>query len=211
VPANPVNAVCNAISDPGQSDKVLLKSIFKGISIYFNYTGQASCLNASDEATGDLNAGGWDFQACTEMIMPMCTDGVLDMFEPSEWNETEYSDDCFKRFGVRPDPVAMELVYGGRDISAASNIVFSNGLLDPWYGGGILDSLSDSLTAVIIPEGAHHLDLRSSNPKDPPSVVRARQEEISQIKKWIAQFHDKQRNKNAAKPPVMLPPTPYGV
>ena len=23
----------------------------------------------------------WDYQACTEMIMPMCFDGIADMFE----------------------------------------------------------------------------------------------------------------------------------
>ena len=48
---------------------------------------------------------------------------------------------------------------GGRHIEAASNIVFSNGLLDPWSSGGVLWNISDSLVAVIIPEGAHHLDV----------------------------------------------------
>jgi hypothetical protein len=41
---------------------MILKSIFKGVSIYFNYTGVSKCLDYTDEATGDLDAGGWDFQ-----------------------------------------------------------------------------------------------------------------------------------------------------
>lgn len=42
--------------------------------------------------------------------------------------------------------------WGGRQITSSSNIVFSNGLMDPWHGTGVLESLSDTLVAVIIPE-----------------------------------------------------------
>lgn len=49
--------------------------------------------------------------------------------------------------------------WGGRELPTLSNLVFSNGLLDPWSSGGVLQSLSDSVVAVIIPEGAHHLDV----------------------------------------------------
>lgn len=62
---------------------------------------------------------------------------------------------CFNRFSA----VSR---YGGRKIGAASNIVFSNGLLDPWHGTGVLQNVSDSVVAIIIPEGAHHLDVSSS-------------------------------------------------
>ena len=40
--------------------------------------------------------------------------------------------------------------------------MFSNGLLDPWSSGGVLQNISDSLVAVIIPEGAHHLDVSAA-------------------------------------------------
>jgi hypothetical protein len=33
----------------------------------------------------------------------------------------------------------------------SSRIIFSNGLLDPWHTSGILESLSDSLIAIVIP------------------------------------------------------------
>eukprot|EP00439_Symbiodinium_sp_Y106_P006704 s8084_g1.t1 len=53
-------------------------------------------------------------------------------------------------------------------------IIFSNGLLDPWHGGGYLTDQGSALPAVIIDLGAHHLDLREANKDDPTSVRVAR-------------------------------------
>lgn len=63
------------------------------------------------------------------------------------------------------------------------------------HGGGVLKNMSDSLVAVIIPEGAHHIDLMFSNKLDPPSVKQARAFELENIRKWIeevAQRNQKQ-------------------
>ena len=67
----------------------------------------------------------------------------------------------------------------------------SNGKLDPWSGYGVLKSPSPSITTVFIEEGAHHLDLRSSNPLDPQSVIDARNIHKKQIQKWMDEHHQK--------------------
>ncbi len=46
--------------------------------------------------------------------------------------------------------------------------------------------LGPTLPAVIVAEGAHHLDLRSANPLDPQSVITARATEVATLKAWIA-------------------------
>lgn len=192
LPAYPIKVVCLKLTDPNREGKELLQHLFGGLTVYFNYTGESKCLNADEQADVRLDDRGWDFQACTEMVMPFCYDGVKDFFEPAPWDIKEYSENCRKTWGVTPLPYMAPLMYGGWDYwnytHAPSNIVFSNGLLDPWSTGGVLWNVSDTVVAVIIPEGAHHLDLRAANPADPPSVLEARRIEKEHIARWIGQY-----------------------
>ena len=61
-------------------------------------------------------------------------------------------------------------------------VICSNGQLDPWSAGGVLETLASDLPAVLIPNAAHHLDLRAKNDEDPSQVIRARQKEIQFIR-----------------------------
>ncbi|KAF4086152.1 hypothetical protein AMELA_G00103340 [Ameiurus melas] len=188
LPRWPVKVVCKHLQfDTDVPDKQLLYGISQAVRVYYNYTGSAVCLNVSETATRSLGIMGWYYQSCTEMVMPMCTDGVQDMFEPMAWNFQAYSDECYALFGVRPREDWVDTVYGGKNIRSHSNIIFSNGDLDPWRSGGVNESLSDSLIAILIPEGAHHLDLRFNNEYDPQSVLLTRELEVMYFKKWIKQ------------------------
>ncbi|RMC07464.1 hypothetical protein DUI87_16936 [Hirundo rustica rustica] len=113
------------------------------------------------------------------------TDGVHDMFEPQKWDFDALSEECYRMWGVRPRLSWMLSMYGGKNISSHSNIIFSNGGLDPWSAGGVTQNITDSLVAVVIPDGAHHLDLRGRNPLDPKSVQQARAMEVCLMKEWI--------------------------
>ncbi|XP_045116836.1 lysosomal Pro-X carboxypeptidase-like [Portunus trituberculatus] len=188
LPAYPVKVVCSHLTDSSHDGKALLEELFAGLTVYFNYTGESKCLDAGQQADVRLDDQGWDFQSCTEMVMPFCYDGVKDFFEPAPWDFQAYTANCQKTWGVTPRTYMVPLMYGGWSFKAASNIVFSNGLLDPWSTGGVLWNVSESVVSVIIPEGAHHLDLRSANPADPLSVVEARRLEKAHITKWIQEF-----------------------
>uniref|UniRef100_A0A2A4JVP4 Lysosomal Pro-X carboxypeptidase n=1 Tax=Heliothis virescens TaxID=7102 RepID=A0A2A4JVP4_HELVI len=194
LPAEPVRVVCQYLNETLTGDK-LLQAIGKVMDIFTNYEKKNKCVDyKKGDDYGNLDASGWDYQACTEMVMPMCSDGHNDMFEPKPWNYTEFAEDCRKKYNVIPRPDMARLEYGGNRLQAASNIVFSNGLRDPWTGGGILDSLSDTVRAVVIIDAAHHLDLMPSNPSDPEPVKIARNIHKQHIARWIDQFREQMTN-----------------
>lgn len=53
---------------------------------------------------------------------------------------------------------------------------------------------SPAVETFMIDNAAHHLDLFFSNARDPSSVVRCRELEVSFIKKWIAAAERKRMN-----------------
>ena len=114
---------------------------------------------------------------------------------PKTYNESFINERCTRKYGVTPryDWIATE--YGGeRGVAGSSNVVFSNGLLDPWSSGGVTPDkrprgTPSSVAAVVISEGAHHLDLMFSQPDDPPSVVAARKAEVAHMHKWVEQAY----------------------
>lgn len=193
LPAHPIAEVCKRMDAPPGNSTGLLERIFAGVSVYYNYTGDAGeCFDIAADPHG---MNGWNYQACTEMVMPMSSDPNTSMFKPYEWDEKAYADGCQLSFGVRPRPNWVTTEFGGRDIvdvlqNFGSNIIFSNGLLDPWSGGGVLVDISDSVVALVISDGAHHLDLRAGTPEDPPSVVKQRHKEIAYIRRWLSDYYE---------------------
>uniref|UniRef100_A0A5S6QIY8 Lysosomal Pro-X carboxypeptidase n=1 Tax=Trichuris muris TaxID=70415 RepID=A0A5S6QIY8_TRIMR len=177
VPGWPVKMACNYLSDTKAASVELLNNIYKAVSVYLNYTGTVLCNKLESNYGSSVNAELWEYQTCTEMMMPMCN-SEESMFEQHDWNETEFSQTCLQKFGVIPKYGWAVSNYGGRSLTDVTKIVFSNGWLDPWRGGGILSS-DHGITSLIVEDGAHHYDLRGRHPKDTPSVLNVRMERSS--------------------------------
>lgn len=194
LPAWPIKVVCNMAVRAGSPVGALAYSA----SLFYNGTGTLSCFDIYKEyvycsdptgcGTGN-DATSWDYQVCTEMVLSAGTNNVTDMFAPLQWTAAMRDEYCRRRYDVDFRTGWLDVEYWTRSIKSTSNVIFSNGLLDPWHLGGVLHNISDSLVAVPIALGAHHLDLRGSNPADPPCVVEARKQEV----RYMRQFADEWR------------------
>ena len=58
------------------------------------------------------------------MVMPMCADGVNDMFYPMPWDYDAFAAGCQATWGVKPRPDWIKQQFGGKNITASSNIYF---------------------------------------------------------------------------------------
>jgi len=141
---------------------------------------------------GGLDDNGWSVMACNEMVMPFASDATTSMFPTGAWDEKATTAQCFATYGEEPQYNWALDYFGGRvperDFMKASNIIFSNGELDPWQAGGITKQINEDSIAIYIEGSAHHLDLRLPNAADPATLTAARQTETEWIAKWIDQY-----------------------
>jgi len=190
LPGFPIREVCKVI-DSFSNGTDVLDQIFAGVSVYYNYTGEEKCFDVNDDPHGE---NGWNWQACTEMVMPMSSNPENSIFPQFTFDIDSYKQDCFNMFGVEPRAHWITTEFGGHDIQKVlknygSNIIFSNGLLDPWSGGGVLQNISNSIVALVTELGAHHLDLRAATENDPIWLVEQRNAEIQIINNWMNEYY----------------------
>ncbi len=51
-------------------------------------------------------------KCCNEMVFPMCSNGINDMFEPEEWDYESYRKSCYDRFKIYPRKEWAPMYYG---------------------------------------------------------------------------------------------------
>ena len=218
LPPWPVNVSCNLMIDEYNSNiqsnnsfnnkNAAMIALSKAAGLYYNGTmnNKLNCFNLSNEfiecadQTGcglGNNAIAEDYQMCTQMVYEMNTNNITDMFPLRIWELNNLTKYCNNKYNVTPEPEWMQLWFP-YDLSkpgVTSNIIFSNGLLDPFHGGGYLTKQGPTIPAIIMPHAAHHLDLRSSNIDDPIDVIQARKNETMLISTWLAQIEiEKSKN-----------------
>ncbi|XP_073044271.1 uncharacterized protein [Primulina eburnea] len=192
LPAYPVKQMCKAIDDPRLGNNTFEK-VYAAVNIYYNYTGNATCFDLNDDSDPH-GLGGWTWQACTEMIL--LTDGNKEdsIFPASNYSYIDLLEYCKYKYDIDPRPDWVPIEFGGHHIHRVlkrfgSNIIFFNGLRDPWSGGGVLKDISKTIVAIVEKKGAHHVDLRFSSSEDPEWLKHVRKREVNIISKWISQYY----------------------
>ena len=195
LPAYPINQACDTMLNADDA----LDGLAKATVTFYNATsGPASCYDPAKEyidcadATGCGTMFQWDIQVCLQVRIPSGTNNVTDMFPPIKpWENTDYEEYCSAKYGnklsYQQTTDFYNINFWGSNIRGASKLIFSNGDLDPWRYGGVLEPVlgADSVFPVLVKGGAHHLDLRGSDKRDPATVTAARAFEKLVIESWL--------------------------
>lgn len=194
LPAYPVREICRAIDHPTSGNDTFSR-LKDATAVYYNYTGGVACFGGAGEDDPYGMYDGWDWQACTEMILMSYGVSNSSIFPPEPFNLTDVLAGCQASTGLPPRLYWIETEFGGFDIGnvlrrSASNILFFNGLRDPWSSGGVLKSISKSIIALVEPKGAHHVDLRFSTKEDPDWLKQVRIKEKRIIAHWLRQYYN---------------------
>jgi lysosomal Pro-X carboxypeptidase len=188
LPGMPANVTCSYFSELDTSNPWNYVAAFaKVASLYYNSTEDQSCY----EYSGGSSASPWEYQTCSEFLMPIGQNGITDIFPVRPFDIAQFSAYCNATYGTTPRATWEPINYGlfpdfVTQLQSASNIILSWGQLDPWNVGCIKDAINDSIYVYGIEDGAHHLDLRMPNAADPQSVVDVRYLETEVIRQWLA-------------------------
>ncbi|EOA19576.1 hypothetical protein CARUB_v10002667mg [Capsella rubella] len=180
-----VTSVCEAINTTPPRD--LLDQIFAGVVAY---AGNISCYGFNQLTNSDR---AWGWQVCSEIVMPIGYNEEDSMFQTRPYNMTSYSEDCQSNYGVIPRPHWITSHYGTQDVKLifrrfGNNIIFSNGLLDPYSVGSVLENISDTVVAITTNNGSHCMDITLKRKDDPDWLVEQREKEVQIIGSWIRTY-----------------------
>uniref|UniRef100_M4DUM8 Uncharacterized protein n=1 Tax=Brassica campestris TaxID=3711 RepID=M4DUM8_BRACM len=186
----------------------------KALLVYIEhrYYGKSVPFGSAEEALKNASTLGYlngaqalslakNFKTCAEIMMPIGHDKHDTMFQTAPFNMTSAIDNCKSSYGVSPRPHWVTTYFGIQDVKLilrrfGSNIIFSNGLADPYSVGGVLEDVSDSIVAIKTLKGTHSQDLSTRRKDDPEWLVMQREKEIKIIESWISTYQKDLRGLN---------------
>eukprot|EP00358_Blepharisma_japonicum_P006565 CAMPEP_0202940722 /NCGR_PEP_ID=MMETSP1395-20130829/846_1 /ASSEMBLY_ACC=CAM_ASM_000871 /TAXON_ID=5961 /ORGANISM="Blepharisma japonicum, Strain Stock R1072" /LENGTH=428 /DNA_ID=CAMNT_0049635365 /DNA_START=177 /DNA_END=1463 /DNA_ORIENTATION=- len=193
IPGNIVNLACNEFAGVDLSNMwEVLEATKRSVNIYYNYTGENPCANIFNTyANGNFgNPMGWSYLTCTSLNMPYGGSAATSMFGDQPYDQTEQNNYCLSLWNTTANINYVAQWYGANIDPAVvlryrSNIVFSNGSLDPWTSGAVTNSVGNSIVAFVMDGAASGMDLMAPSAQDPQDVITARATEKALIQYWL--------------------------
>ncbi|XP_017480308.1 PREDICTED: putative serine protease K12H4.7 [Rhagoletis zephyria] len=191
-----IDVVCSAMTNVGGGSSI---ERFANVNSILLNANNLSCLDykydnfiqsLSEEKWNNASAGRlWTYQTCTEFGFFQSSDYPSQPFGnyfPSDF----FVQQCVDIFGSKFNKHFIEKsidftnsFYGGFNLTL-SNVLFPNGLIDPWHALGVLHPISPTAQPLIIPQTSHCADMYPDSDIDPQSLKEAR----LKIKNTIAKF-----------------------
>ncbi|GER55629.1 serine carboxypeptidase S28 family protein [Striga asiatica] len=192
-PPNPaVNRICKGIDDASKKTNDVLDQVYEGIVSYF---GNLTCYDMNHfDAPSETNDG-WSWQTCSALMMHIGQGGKGSLFEGNQpYKLGLQKRRCMKMFNVTSRPYMISTQYGGLNLKLAlkqfgSNLVFTNGLKDPYSRAGVLEDINESIVAITTQNGSHALDMVAPTESDPSWLVDQRNKVVQTVQKWLDQYY----------------------
>ncbi|KAF7632710.1 hypothetical protein Mgra_00007928 [Meloidogyne graminicola] len=169
------------------------------INMVYNWTGEKTTLhlwNFTKTAVVYDFYYAWCWLSCTKEISPYCARGPpYDVFERDcPFNLTDYFENfcmaTFSKIGYTKDYFQPNWIidHYGYDFKTATNLVFINGIYDPWSGGGWKQTTTNVGSVYnYMTDGGHTYDIHPSFPGDTKIIRDIRFKEKMHIAEWIHQ------------------------
>ncbi|KAG6585994.1 Lysosomal Pro-X carboxypeptidase, partial [Cucurbita argyrosperma subsp. sororia] len=189
----PVRGICAAIDEAARKNSDVIEQVVAGVVAFM---GERDCYDVFESGHPNNPIDPFTWQEYSEIVMPIGVSGKDkdSMFPTAPFDFNKFKKDCKALYGVSPNPHWITTLYGGQDLKLilhrfGSNIIFSNGLKDPYSSGGVLHNISESIVAIPTAEGSHCLDLQEGMEDDPEWLISQRKAEMDIIDAWISKYY----------------------
>ena len=192
LPANPLTNACGVLTRSSDtSDDALLNSFRESVQIWYNNTGNRQCFPIDTDRAGDNQ---FLYLRCADLGGPYTQGTNQDAFAPPmSIGPMDLNHICKKNLGhfAKIGEGAVEFGSTKLDtVAGMSNIIWSNGELDPWKEYGVAcgkDGMRcpSSVISPVVTGGAHSSDLLFSHPLDSEDLTNVRRLESAHISSWI--------------------------
>uniref|UniRef100_A0A0K0FFZ2 Putative serine protease K12H4.7 (projected from Caenorhabditis elegans ortholog K12H4.7) n=1 Tax=Strongyloides venezuelensis TaxID=75913 RepID=A0A0K0FFZ2_STRVS len=169
---SPMQHIANVVDNYGDPFRECLDVSYKEFINYLKNT------SFDSEAASDRS---WMYQQCTEFGYYKSTDYDAGKFWGRILDANWYVRQCTDIFGpsinnrtVYSSVYNTNSYYGGTKGYRGTNVIFPNGLADPWYVLGVLNRTNERNYPVNIEGTSHCADMYTPSPDDLPSLTRAR-------------------------------------